>query len=361
MKNFFYKKYLFIFSSVIMAALAVMIATNYYADPTFQFSRQANFEKKLVATLKNTEQTFAPFNYNERSVQKQLMAQFNIHPDILILGSSRSMAINQHTFKQPIYNASVTYGSLQDEMAFYYLFQKKWGAPKTVIICLDPWLLDKNNEREHWKLALADEYAAATRLYGSAEKMSWLDKANQHISSHMMLLSQLLNIGNFKTSINSLLTSRKTTHELCPDYPECTPLFNNGTRMQSNTQENTLAATADERAIDGVRTAVNLYLNFPALDANYKNHFEHFINYLTAQNIQVIFYLPPFEPKAYAENKKSPVFDMINVSEQYYIDFATSHHVEIIGSYNPDKLHLAAGDFIDGTHLKTEGIDRVFA
>ena len=38
----------------------------------------------------------------------------------------------------------------------------------------------------------------------------------------------------------------------------------------------------------------------------------------------------------------------------------TSKKIKIIGSYNPEKLHLSENNFYDGSHLKQETIDKIF-
>ncbi len=91
------------------------------------------------------------------------------------------------------------------------------------------------------------------------------------------------------------------------------------------------------------------------------NLFEKFIRYLLKENIEVIVYFPPYEPKAYLEmTTKRNTFAM-NEAEHYFLHIANQYHLKILGAYNPYKLNLSANDFIDDVHLKRKGIQKLSA
>lgn len=88
--------------------------------------------------------------------------------------------------------------------------------------------------------------------------------------------------------------------------------------------------------------------------------FRAFISYLTNQRIQIIFYLPPYEPSGYRFVQSNINYQNINNIEHYYLSIANEYHIRVIGSYDPNKLQLTSNDFIDYIHVKGSTIEKIF-
>lgn len=364
-----YQKIFYALIGLIFIFLSGVLAINYFVDPANQFFHSRAFENKVAELLLSKKEVMIRSNYNARFLKKIILSKLIKQPDVLILGSSRVMSISHDLFKtDSFYNAWVPLGAtIQDDAIFYYLYQKRGWKPKTVLICLDTWLLARNNGKEAWK-SLLPEFFAAKRFFlnDPNESSMYYEK----LSGNFDRYSQLLSIDYLTTSFKKikeyyndkrnnivledfLLTTNRDVCTTCEiDYPD-------GSRLESKKKDLTTAQEAD---LKGKKAFAHLKFDnsYTELDSEYKNFFEKFIGYLVAQNINVIFYLPPYEPAAFDEIIKDPNYKMIIFSEQYFRAIASRYHLRVIGSYNPNILGLQAADFSDEMHLKKEGIQKIF-
>ena len=88
--------------------------------------------------------------------------------------------------------------------------------------------------------------------------------------------------------------------------------------------------------------------------------FEDFVSYLKLNKVDVILFLPPYNPIAYdllIENNK---YKHILIAEKYLIDFAKLNDVDLKGSYNPHKYNLTNEDFFDGVHGRDQVLKEIF-
>src|SRR5690242_3591258 len=142
MRSIIYKNILRLFLSVLVIFLLAMTAVNYFVDGGFLFHRAKKFESTLAQAFLQQQKILICRNYNDRQVKKSFIEHLKQAPEVLIFGSSRSMPIREDLFRGlSFFNASVTGGTLEDDLALYYLFQKKGQHPKVVIISLDQWLI----------------------------------------------------------------------------------------------------------------------------------------------------------------------------------------------------------------------------
>ena len=84
--------------------------------------------------------------------------------------------------------------------------------------------------------------------------------------------------------------------------------------------------------------------------------FEDFVSYLKLNKVDVILFLPPYNPIAYDLLLESNKYNIILTAEKYLINFAKLNDLDLKGSYNPHKYEFSNEDFFDGVH----GSDRVF-
>lgn len=368
MKIIPYQKKLMIFFGLVVLFLLTVVLFNYFEDAGNEFAHQHQFETKVTRALLNKQNVMICSDYNDRSLKRIMLEKLNIQPDVLVLGSSRAMPISQHFFKTShFYNASVTGGSLEDDVAIYNIYSKRGWKPKTILISLDPWILDANNQQNLWKISFLQEYREAINLLLQRDIFS-IDRYQEQWQGIVNKYSQLLSSNYFKASIKNMhlmchvLKMPKGGVILNPkandqqNYPFCNIQFPDGTRLPSVGEELVSAENADFIGVMSVRnTAHEMQIN-----SDYMVLFEHFIKYLVAQHIHVVFYFPPYEPAAYQEMKKNPKFKMVGLVDKYFHDVALRYHFKVVGSYDPNQLNLHSDDFIDAMHLKRKGIDIIF-
>src|SRR5690606_22220124 len=91
-------------------------------------------------------------NYDERTLQRNIINNHHICPQVLVLGSSRTMLINSREFiGKTFFNNSVSGASIEDIVAIYQMYDNRKCYPGKIILALDPWILNVNNGQNRWK------------------------------------------------------------------------------------------------------------------------------------------------------------------------------------------------------------------
>jgi len=88
--------------------------------------------------------------------------------------------------------------------------------------------------------------------------------------------------------------------------------------------------------------------------------FENFVRYLQLNKVDVILFLPPYNPIAYDLLLESNKYKHILIAEKYLINFAKLNDIDIKGSYSPHKYDFANKDFFDGVHGRDQVIKKIF-
>ncbi|OGT37941.1 MAG: hypothetical protein A3F11_02920 [Gammaproteobacteria bacterium RIFCSPHIGHO2_12_FULL_37_14] len=362
MKTIYYKS-LIVFVLIAFALLSFIIFLNYYGDGGNRFFQADNFENKLADSLLKNNSVFVCVNYNDRNIKKILLNKLKTSPAMLVLGSSRTMSLTSSLFSNlNFFNGSVTSANMEDDIALYYLFERRGWKPKTVLIGLDPWILNKSNGSSLWKATFLYDYGKASRqFFGNKENLfqpyaklsAWFENIIPLLSSSYLRSS----IQNFIHKGDLSFKIIKSTQNQPNDYPGCHLHLPDGTRLTSKEDE----SNSSERADYAGAVEMHHFSSASLLPIKDKMQiFEKFIAYLLRQGIKIIFYLPPYEPTAYSVIQSNPNYKMIQMTEDYFRASAAKYHIKIIGSYNPVALNLHSNDFIDEVHLKQKGINKIF-
>ncbi|OGT25451.1 MAG: hypothetical protein A3I77_03940 [Gammaproteobacteria bacterium RIFCSPLOWO2_02_FULL_42_14] len=343
---------------------------NYWVDPGNQFSHGAEVEQKMSKALLKNQSMIVQANYNERLLQKIMLEKLPVAPDIFVLGSSHIMPLSHTVFNRPrFFNASVSSANLQDDIALYYLLQKKGYQPKILIICLDPWIVSKSSPETLWKTEYIKEFNEGKnlilgrrfsfdyyiRLSGFFEKYSQLLSSEYLMASFNKLTLSLKQKENLGINLNVRVLSN--TVDICPN---CFVRQPDGARLPTPSEELTTPAEANTYVVNHVDGWKNFWSQ-SRLDPKSTQLFDSFIKYLVQHHVRVILYFPPLAPLEYQQLvKKNKNYQMVFVAQQYFNDIAKKYQLKIIGSYDPGRVKLSTKYFSDNWHLKTEGLNKLF-
>ena len=288
-------------------------------------------EAKMAKALSSTNAVYAS-NMDERKFIKFRIQFENISPNAVVLGSSRIMQIGEHNYADKIINLGVSGASIEDDIAIADMATKKFN-PSTIFISVDPWLFNSKSEQGRW-VSLSDEYFSAL----SHLKISPPYKSNSRNQSKESLF---FTIGS---RIYESVNNQKF------DAPDDTPEFRDKIRRDGSRVYNTTYATQTQKEIS---LGLDHLLNYSMAEYDYSKEseaiFGRFID-AYSKNYNVVLILSPYHPALYERMKNQrPIYLEI---ESKYRDFAKTHGVKIIGSYNPNKVGCDATDFYDGMHPK---------
>ncbi len=112
-----------------------------------------------------------------------------------------------------------------------------------------------------------------------------------------------------------------------------------------------------EEAISYTKGSVYSLENFEFLNIEI---FEAFISFLKSEKINIIFYLPPYNPYTYDILIEKDKYKIINEVEEYLIKLASKKDIKVLGSYNPHKYNLKNENFFDGMHSLDNVYEKIF-
>lgn len=355
-------KNLLIFSPLIIG----MVLTNYFIDPG-KLYRGHGYEKGIAAILLQG-QNVANFNdCDERLVQMYCIKANKEIRDTVILGSSRVLQVGAKNFAgKKFFNHGVAGATLEDYFAIWEMYEQENRPPKTVILGLDPWILNRNNEQERWK-------SVGTYYYSFMKRMQMGKRFDTFFLSYNLFTFQwkqkmsLFSPSYFKTAfwsfIQQLLDPKKTAKNQKDYFATRLEYLDTNIRLADGT-----IAMGKDFIRKNLDYDVRMYVkgdrvysleNFFELDISDRQNFEKFVDYLLKKNIRVIFLLPPYHPFVYAYFKDSSKFRIVEDAETYFRGIAKQKNISIVGSYDPGNIGLTENDFYDGMHPTREAMTRI--
>ena len=350
------KQYTIIWISLIIAGLLIVSSVNYAIDPAHLFHAKI-YEQGIANLILEGKNVAGVTNYDERLIQKMVVSNMPEKKDVIVLGSSRSMQIRSALFPgMSFYNNSVSGATIEDFLAIYSLYEQHGITPSIIVMGLDPWLLNANNNQSRWQ-TLGDEYRYI------ANKISAPLNVGKNVSNTREKLIQLVSLAYFKQSVSDAL-SKKTGKYFATADNESTgnEILADGSLVYDVNTRGLSVADVEASAISYAKADPVYSLgDFSQIDKNLLNTFTLFIDYLQSKNIRCIFYLPPYHPAAYAILSQSDRYKIITEVENTFRQIAEQKGITVLGSYDPGRAQSAPDDFFDGMHPKEISIARSFA
>ena len=335
---------------VLLPALVILVSVNYFGDAANLFSK--NFEMKVAEGILSGSHVTNVSDYNERLLQRFIVTNSKLCPEVLVIGSSRTMEINSTYFTgKTFFNNSVSGASIEDLIAVCELYDKKGCHPKNMIIGLDPWTLNKNNGQTRWK-SLTPEYNIFRRELN-------LDTLAQ--DENVNIYSQLISPSYFNGSLKALLHPKKPILTKQSSNDAMTRV-NDGSVCYGVDHRNLTKAQIETKAKE-FGTVGNIYSveKFDELSPDVKMMLEHLTAKLKSQNVSVTFFLSPYNPLVYHIFETNKQYSQIMQSEAYYKSLAEKNNIRIIGSFDPKICEMDESFFYDGMHANGKGIAKILS
>jgi hypothetical protein len=346
----------------LVAPLSLMVfCTNWFMDPA-NIKSDDCYESGIAQIMLSQKNVANLVNFRERILQRKLVAGMSAAPEIAVFGSSRSMAISSDFFKgHKVFNNSVSGASVEDHLAIFDLYRKKNSLPRTVILGLDPWVLNSNNQQKRWE-ELRDEYFEMKAVICAAGQEAAPRKETGTVR-RLLRYREFFSPAYFSESIAILAKSgfsgkqywATDQNELLEPVKRHDGSLVYGTEFRERTLE---AINRDAKGY--VKGPIFSLSSFSELAQPGRTLLENFIGYLKANHVHVVLFLPPYHPQVYAEIRKNDAYKMVDESERWYRSLARKYNLEIRGSFDPAPLGLQEFDFYDGMHPKNEAIQKIF-
>ncbi len=323
--------------------LFAVAAVNYTVDPSLLFGN-GRVEREMANIMLSGQNVANILNYDHRLLQKFYFENRDDTPDIVVLGSSRSMLVREsfflgHTF----YNASVAGGSVEDFLAIYQLMLNTGHEPKTVILDISPWVFNRNNGQTRWR-SLRTEYFDALERIGV--EPDWQEYVR---SFDFNKYSALLSLPYLQESLR-WLTREKEYYATPLEYTGEFVKQSDGSLVYGEFEEN---RTPAEISILAQNTSQKLP-EFDELDPYLMLLFEHFVAQLKQDGVELVFYLAPYYPELYT-------FEKLNAPavEAYLVTFASQNGIPVFGSFDLAKVGCSEEEFYDPVHPRPSCVDKL--
>ncbi|MCY6959370.1 hypothetical protein [Clostridium brassicae] len=337
----------------LLPILVILICTNYFIDPGNIFYKHGVYEKGIAELLIKNKNVENLTNYDERLLQKFYVDKISDSKNLVVLGSSRSMQIDSDILKEKnMFNSSVSGAALEDIMAVYGIYREKNHIPKRIIIGLDPWILNKNNNQNRWK-SINNSYFYIQNEIGIQ------DKTNKKLDEKYL---ELVSLSYFQSALDSITKASNVTYSSTDkNYSKTNMKRSDGSLVYNEEIRNRTVQEAKKLSINYVSEKPIYCLgNFDKIDDSYKKQFEKFINLIQRDGVEIEFFLSPYHPYVYKQLMNSSEYRIVDKVEKYFIQFAESKKIKVYGSYDPVTIGCTEDDFYDGMHIKTSAVKKIF-
>lgn len=330
------------------------------SDPA-EIAQEGRYERQAARTLLEGKDLRGAHDCNERLLQSYLIAGLNRKYDVVTIGSSRSLQLAAPFFPgRSFFNNSVSGATLEDHLAVLELYRRRGMLPNTLVIGLDPWILNRNNGQTRWQ-TLEEPFYSLKKQLGFAvplTKSAFLTRSFAAIDRYLELVSPAY----FQASVHALNKRIASLSESERGWSgESAVKRSDGSiEYDKKTRERTAVMIAREADEFMLREPVYSLGSFSDLDSSYSRLLEAFVAFAQRECGEVIFFLPPFHPRVYAFLAESPRYRLITAAESYFRELARRKGIRVIGSFDPLKLQLGGTDFYDGMHPKGEVLARIF-
>lgn len=344
-----YRRWIIYGLLIVFIVLALIAVFNYKVDSLGIFHTHQGLSF-IASSLLEGKMVAGPINYNEGEFQRVIVEHSPRPIDVVVLGSSRGMGVRKRFLQteKTFFNHSMTAAGLEDLMAIIGLHLAKGRLPKTIILCLDPWMFKEKNNLTKWQSIVPYYKKILVEMYGKDIEVK-LNRRSKY--------QELINLEYTLANIRGV--KKKKRKQL---YVTKTIEVNNYVRESDGSIHFPQAARQEGR--EGVppltqvggRALEHYSKDFYAI-VN-QRLFEDFVIYLREKGSEVIFYLHPIEPVAYEKIKEK--FPIVIEIENYLRNFASEQNIPVLGSYDPHPYHFLSSDFFDYLHGREVVAKRIF-
>jgi hypothetical protein len=344
-------------AALLLPVLLLAPIVNFTVDPANLFATPGEEEAKIGDALLAGKNVVNFERYDDRRIAKYLLSHRTEKPDIVVLGSSRTLNMGSYLFpNRTVVNGSMLASTVREVLAQYAVIHGRKVRADTVIVGIDPWMLNADAYDSRW-VAVQPEFDSALQLLGIR---SWPGHGKSE--ENQSRLSALFSGDYFQQSIKSLGSREKRPKWYVSSAPENEGFTRlpDGSYTYSSYQRTKPQSATDGMADSYVAGKVYMLNEGAKVDSTHLYAIEHLLQSIRQDGSQPILYLPPYHPIVYAKLSADPQHAIVSQAEDALRRMAGKIGVPVVGSYNPTAIGLSNADFYDGHHLRESGLAKLF-
>lgn len=350
---------------ILFAPIILVIAVfNVIVDPANVYIKE--YVTEIAELMLSGENVAGINNCDERTLQEEIIERESICPDTIILGSSRIMTMSGEVIKDKgrCRNHGMSGAGIFDYLGVLGIYNSNNKLPNTVILGLDPWILNENNGETRYQsiMPYIKNFEKTLHVYEKS-------KDEKECFSFDKRFQTLLSVAYFQNSVKFLLqnpekllrigqdidfyATRKTVVDENLRYADGSIEYQLEERKRDVGQVNVIARKYVAREIYQVEEYDFLYERYCVL-------LKKLIEYLQEKEVEVLIFLPPYHPYVYQYFEKNTNYKNIMEAEKFIRNLGNEKGIGIYGSYDPKKAGCYEEDFVDGMHLKRSSIGKIW-
>lgn len=278
---------------------------------------------------------------DERLFTKSRIKCETMTPQTVVLGSSRLMQVSTHSpgIAHELLNLTVSGSSVEDDLAIWRLASAKFN-PSLILIGADPWLFNVRSGQQRWQTLASDYAAAVSDLEHRQMTARTATPTKQHSNSWLQAIYRSVNVWQIAAA---------------DDTPEIIDKI----RRDGSRVYNTVAANKPQHEVlSGLREGLVYAMSPYERSDTTARLFERWIRSIKTKH-KIILVLSPYHPKLYQimETSDRKFLEI----EQQFRDLSNRLGIQIIGSYDPNRVGCNSSEFYDGMHPRSSCMDKVLA
>lgn len=347
-----------VFAVALFAMLITVVIISYTEDPGGVFRN--GYEQDIIDILISGKNAANVENYDERILQKYLINQYPRVVDAAVIGSSRIMQIRDSFIEknENLLNNGVSGASIEDEIAIIWMYYYKGNLPNYLIIGVDPWIFNTNNDQTRW-YSIYDEYNHGMELLkldsGNYNYSLPLDIQHE-IKKTMSLISRDILFASLNKIVEGKSIDMYPTDEINADVGI---RLTDGSISYPKKYRDRNYSEVNQLAQDYISGPIYSLNSFVDINIDNKNKFIKLIDFLQNNDVRITFLLPPYHPIVYNEIIRNPQYSNVLAVENMVKDIGKKKNITTIGSYDPSKQNFTSHDFSDGMHLNMQGVNKL--
>lgn len=348
-----YKKTIYIFFSVFISIMLVTIVFNYKVDSVGIFNKGLNELKQITQYILDKKSLVGLKNYPEREFNKLIIQNTLQIPDVIVLGSSRSMLVRyqfvNNKEKITYLNHSVSGAVLSDLILFISEYKKRGRLPSKIYIGIDPWIFNRENGSLEFNQLVENKNISSSKSNGFKKYLNLINY--QYTVENIKFFFKNFNTNDkrFKYQVVDHLADIGDSYALDQYLTHYYP------KMSDEKLKQTIEGEKKQILLQNTHYELN---GFKKLSN--KKTFEELISYLQKDGVNITLFMLPYHPEIYPILINHLHFKNIKLVESYINSLSSKYNMEIIGSFDPSKYNLINGDFTDGIHGKDIVAKKVF-
>lgn len=328
-KQMSWKKTMFIVLSTSLLLLGFVMTLNYFVNPLGKYA------SRELPTLV----------WTGREDKANLLEQYQNNPEVLILGSSRTMKLDPAYIEEKTnldtFNAGVNSARTEDYYVMLkYAVEELNVKPKYVILGIDVEGFHNN--------APPDD-----RLVYNQKFAKYLYEDDKE--STFSMLKSLITYDQTAASARSLMFAMT-------EYPTKETAYDKNGFLHYVKKEEEIKKGEFQADIDSyVIKYKNRFNNFTEIDKGRKNYFDHFLAFAEENEIEVIGFITTLHNDVLEELQKTRNYDERKKELLAFLDLMKDKHSNF--SYNDfdtvDKYNGSLAAFYDGAHIREENANKL--